>query len=135
MNSNHLLVVLGDPVTARAGGISIVLAGSGDSVLEVLLTHNHHGRGSLPLTLGQLGYIGLGIRYCGVPPLGLNSGAVTVSWGLFCSRIPLLGFALAILASCSLASCSYTVSSTHTLSSLTIASHTPNQRPCDGENE
>jgi hypothetical protein len=34
MNSNHSLVVLGDPVAVGAGGISIVLAGSGDGVLD-----------------------------------------------------------------------------------------------------
>jgi hypothetical protein len=34
MNSNRSLVVLGDPVAAGVGGISRVLAGSGDGVLD-----------------------------------------------------------------------------------------------------
>jgi hypothetical protein len=34
MNSNHSLVVLGDPVAVGVGGIPIVLAGSGDGVLD-----------------------------------------------------------------------------------------------------
>jgi hypothetical protein len=52
--SHEFKPVLGDrPVTVRAGGISIVLAGSGDRVLEVLKTRNDHGKGSLPLTVSR----------------------------------------------------------------------------------